>query len=89
MRFHVGGGLDIFELGQQLTFTNAVAFLHQDFGDLTHGVRTDIDVILGFNFAGGGYLADEIRAHHLSGLDSNHAPLAVDGAGVHTDRRNQ
>jgi len=42
LRFDCGGGLGVLDLGQQLALADAVALLHQQPGDFTHGVGTDM-----------------------------------------------
>ena len=53
--------------------------------DAAPGVRADVDVILGLNFAGRSDEAGQVLAHDLAGLHGDHAPLAVDGAGIDAD----
>ena len=77
--------LDVFDLGEQLTFADVVAFLDQELRDAAHGVCADVDVVLGLDFAGGGHEAGQVLLDDLAGLHGDDAALAVDGAGVDAD----
>ena len=66
-----------------LPFADVVAFLHQYLGDgrRAQGVRAQIDVILGFNLAGGGDGGGQILAERLAGLHFDDAPFVKSNAG--------
>ena len=79
---HIGCGLHVLDLGQQLALPDVVAFLHQNLGEIAHGVGADIDVVLRLDLARSGDDAGQILAHHAAGLHRDHAALAVNGARV-------
>src|ERR1022692_3912721 len=80
--FDVGGGLGVLNFGQQLALVDVVALTHQQFGDVAHGVGADVDVILGFDLAGGGDDAGQILPHHGPGLHRDQTALAINRAGI-------
>ena len=75
---HAGRLLDVLRPHQQLALGDVVAFLHQDFGDLAHGIGVDVGLILlhGFDLTVGGNDLGQILPLDFAGLDRHHAPPA-------------
>ena len=86
LRHHVRAGLDGFQSGDGLALADMVALLHQDLRDgrRAKGVRPQVDVILGFNFAGGGDGSGQVLARGFSSLDVDDSPFVKTDAGKHT-----
>lgn len=68
---YIGGGLDIFKLGEQVTLLDAVAFLDVQLDDFAEGVGADIDVGLRLDFARGADHGAEGLLLGLGGLDGD------------------
>ncbi len=87
--FDVGRRLHVLDLGKELAFADAVAFLHQELRNVALGVGADIDVVFGFNLAGSRDQAGKILADRLAGLHGDQTFLAINGAGVNADSGQQ
>ena len=74
---HVGRGLHVFQLRQQLAFLDPVAFLHIKPGNLAEGIGADVDVSLRLDLAGGADNRSQIHRLRFAGLDRDHAFAAL------------
>ena len=74
---HVGRGLHVFQLRQQLTLLDPVAFLDVKPGDLAEGIGADVDVSLRLDLAGCAHNRSQVLSLRFAGLDRDHALAAL------------
>ena len=74
---HVGRGLYVFQLRQQLAFPDPVAFLDVKPGDFAEGIGPDVDVSLRPDLAGCAHNRCQILAYNFAGLHRDHTLAAL------------